>query len=181
MKTYVFLERRFSPPLEPADVLALAAGAAGCFGMHRVNWRHSLLSSDGSRMLCSFDAPDMESARIAMRQSDVDTTNFWRGNIQNAPNVGPQDMRQANVLVERSFDAAVELSQIQDLEDAGLRCLEIRRVRFLRTFFSFDRKRMICLYAAPDAESVRQAQVEAGVPFDEAWAFQLIEPSATPT
>jgi hypothetical protein len=35
---------------------------------------------------------------------------------------------------------------------------------------------MICLYEAPDAESVRQAQREAGVPFDEAWAFARYGP-----
>ena len=33
---------------------------------------------------------------------------------------------------------------------------------------------MLCLYEAPDAESVRQAQREAGVPFERAWAFEAI-------
>ena len=28
---------------------------------------------------------------------------------------------------------------------------------------------MICVYQAPDAESVRRAQKEIGMPFDEVW------------
>jgi len=68
------------------------------------------------------------------------------------------------------------LQKIQDIENAGIGCLESRNVRFIRTFFSADQKRMICLYAAPDAESVRQAQREAGVPFEEAWTFRAVDP-----
>jgi uncharacterized protein DUF4242 len=47
-------------------------------------------------------------------------------------------------------------------------------VTFLRTFFSRDRKRMLCLYEAPDAESVRVAEGKAGVPFERAWACERI-------
>jgi len=175
--TYLFLERQFESPLTPADVLAMAAAAAGCFGIHRVNWHLSLLSNDGRRMVCSFSAPDAESARIAMRKSAIDSTILWRGNIHDGPGIGAPDVLHANVLVERRFDAPVELQQIQAIEDAGWRCLETRRVRFLRTFFSTDRKRMLCLYAAPDAESVRQAQREAGVPMSDAWPFRLLGPT----
>jgi len=175
--TYLFLERRFEPALMPADVMAMAVNAAGCFGLHRVNWHYSLLSTDGHRMVCSFSAPDAESARIAMRQSSIDSTNLWRGHICDAPHVNAQDVLQANVLVERSFEQRVSLQEIQDIEDAGLGCLQSRRVRFIRTFFAADQKRMLCLYAAPDTESVREAQRQAGVPFADAWPFRLLGPT----
>lgn len=73
------------------------------------------------------------------------------------------------VLVERRFDKPVTFGDIQKLEDEGSWCLRNYKVRFIKTFFSRDRKRMICLYEAPDAESVRLAEEQANVPYDKAW------------
>lgn len=174
--TDLFLERSFNPGLARQDVLHFAELGADCFGMHRVAWNRSFLSSDGHKLYCWFTAPDMESARIAMRQTDTDMRKLWRCDVHEAPGITEKDFANANVLVERSFDKPVTLQEIQDIEDAGFNCLESRNVRFVRTFFSHDRKRMICLYEAPDAESVRQAQREAGVPFNDAWAFQPVGP-----
>ena len=79
------------------------------------------------------------------------------------------------VLVERRFEKAIEFADIQDLEDAGSSCLDIHHVRFLKSFFSKDRRRMLCLYEAPDAESVRLAEDQAKVPYDRAWTCQRIQ------
>lgn len=175
--TDIFLERNFESPISPSDVMAMSDEGAGCFSMHKVGWRGSLLSTDGYRLFCWFRAPDMESARIAMRQLGVDISVFWRGTVHDAPGLEERDIAAASILVERSFDQGVELQEIQDIEDAGIGCLEMRDVRFIRTCFSQDRKRMICLYEAPDAESVRQAQREAGVPFNEVWPFLALGPA----
>ena len=174
--TDMFLERKYDPPLGPEDILELVAASSGCLDMHRVEWHGSCLSNDGRKLLCWYRAPDMESARVAMRQLNVDLSTLWRGTVHDAPGVGEKEIAAANVLVERKFDQSIPLQQIQDIEDAGIGCLESRNVRFIRTFFSADQKRMICLYVAPDAESVRQAQREAGVPFTEAWTFQAVDP-----
>jgi len=172
--TDMFLERQFTPPLTREGVMEMAHEASACFGIHGVEWMHSCLANDGRKMFCWFRAPDMESGRIAMRQSDFDARVLWRGHVHDAPGLRPEDLAAANILVERQFDDGVELQHIQDIEDAGVACLDSRNVRFIRTFFSADQKRMICLYEAPDAESVRQAQREAGVPFEDAWAFRAV-------
>ena len=178
--TEMILERHFDPAMSPVEVLELALDAAGCFGMHRVRWNASYLAADGHRMMCSFSAPDMESARIALRQVNSDPTCLWNCSVHDAPGLEREDIDKANVLVARSFVDGVSLQEIQDIEDAGIGCLKTRNVRFLRTFFSADRKRMVCLYQAPDAESVRQAQREAGVPFEDAWAFTRLRPDSFP-
>jgi hypothetical protein len=49
----------------------------------------------------------------------------------------------------------------------------MRRVKLLRTFLSCDRLRMICEYLAPDAESVREANTQAGLPFERIWTAQV--------
>jgi hypothetical protein len=78
------------------------------------------------------------------------------------------------VVVERAFAEPVAFEDVQAIESRGSWCLEAHSVRFLKTYFSRDRRRMVCLYEAPDAESVRTAERKAGVPFDEAWAAEVI-------
>lgn len=80
------------------------------------------------------------------------------------------------VLVERTFTEPVSFEEIQALEDAGSWCLDAYRVTFLKTLFAEDRRRMLCVYEAPDAEAVRSAERKAGVPFDLAWPCKYIDP-----
>lgn len=174
--TDLFLERDFDPPMTVEDVQEMSRQSRGCFGLHHVTWRASMLSLDGRKMLCRFQAPDAESARIALRTLNADITNLWPGTVHDAPGTTAADQALANVLVERGFDEPVTLESVQALEDAGAGCLATHRVAFLRTFFSADQKRMICLYRAPDAESVRLAQREAGMPVERVWAFTVVRP-----
>lgn len=172
----VFLERTFDAPLAAADVLGSAGESQGCFGVHRINWRGSALALDGRRMLCHFQAPDAESVRVALRFMGADTGRVWPGTIHEPSGTFDSERSAANVLVERQFEEPVALEAIQAAEDAHAACLEANRVTFLRTYFSLDRKRMICLYHAPDAESVRLVQREAQMPFEDVWSFSPVHP-----
>jgi hypothetical protein len=81
----------------------------------------------------------------------------------------------ANIVVERTFD---QPPTDEDLTAAGIRerpCLEMYGVAWRRSLLSADRLRMICQYEAPDAESVRKVQREAGNGFDRAWSGTVIE------
>lgn len=174
----VFLERSFKRPLETAFVMTVTLAAQGCFDLHRVAWQGSLLAKDGRRLLCHFRAPDAESARTGLRQAGADVTSLWPGSVHEAPGEVPTS---ANVLVERTFDEPVTIERIQAIEDAGSACLQNYRVHFVRTFFSRSGRRMICLYRAPDAESVRLAQHQSGMPVTRVWACQRIAPPGPST
>lgn len=175
MSADLILERRFEPPLSPVDVLERASDSGWCFKMHRVQWEASYLASTGRTMICWFTAPDAEAARLALRRAGAEIARLWRGTVHDAPVAA-----SPNVVVERSFTAPVVLDDIQAIESAAAWCLESHRVRFARTFFSADRKRMLCLYEAPDAESVRLAQREAAMPVDAVWAFRTLGPEMLP-
>jgi len=150
--------------------------AGHCFQLHGVQWHGSLLAVGGLRMLCHFNSPDAESVRIALRQSGGQTGPVWSGTVHEAPTLPGADPGYSNVLVTRRWDHSVELADIQAIEDAGAWCLEAHDVQFVRTFLATDRRRMDCLYRAPDAESVRLAQVQAGMPVDRVWAFEALVP-----
>jgi hypothetical protein len=174
--TDIFLERNFDPPLSFDDACSGAARTGWCFTAHNVEWRSSFLATGGQQMLCWFRAPDAESARLALRSLHADVRVLWTGTVHDAP-----EPPVPNVLVKRTFDEPVALEKIQALGDAGAWCAQAHRVKFAQTFFSLDRKRMICLFRAPDAESVRLVQREAGMSLDEVWSFERIGPDTLPS
>src|SRR5262245_36309890 len=159
--TEVFLERDFDPPFTPNGVNRLMGKYGWCFDLYKVDWQASYLATDGAHMLCWFKSPDAEAARNAVRKSGGDVRRLWIGDMHEARDASAL---VANVAVERSFTEPGVVADLQAQEDAHASCLGAHQVRFVRTFAARDRKRMICLYAAPDAESVRLAQRTAGMP-----------------
>jgi len=84
MPTNLFLERTFDTPLSVADVHAHARESFWCYELYKVDWCGSFLSTDGRTMICSFVAPDAESARQALRHSGTDTRRLWAGTVHEA-------------------------------------------------------------------------------------------------
>ena len=76
----------------------------------------------------------------------------------------------SRIIVERKFDEPEAFD-----EDRFAWCLEQRRVKFIRSYFSKDRRRMICEYEAPDAEAVREVQRTASMPFERIWAAEVFD------
>ena len=176
--THVFVERQWEQPRTDADLELMMENSAGCLARHRCDWNGSLLSADRRELVCHFSGPDTESVRIALRQAGSPYSAAWAGTVHDAPGFTAADLEKANVLVARRFEEPVDIADIQALEDAGRGCLDTHRVRFVRSIFSRDRKRMLCLYAAPDAESVRLAQREAQMPVERVWSFQRLKPDS---
>ena len=81
----------------------------------------------------------------------------------------------ARIMVERLFDESRSFEDLQAQEDAFAWCAEQHQVKFLRSYFSKDRKRMICEYEAPDAEAVRKLQRTASMPFERIWTALVFE------
>lgn len=78
------------------------------------------------------------------------------------------------IIVERSFEAPLTQEELAAVEARMAPCLELYQVRWIRSFWSSDRKRMICEYDAPDLASVRNVQREAAAKFDRAWAADVL-------
>jgi len=171
---FVILEQCLPPPVRIADVEALECQSEWCRQQYRVRHVSSLLSIDGQHLVCLFDAPDAEALRSVMRQLSQPYAALWAASVHAPPQQPPTaplpTSEPALVVVERRFPQPVDFESVQAIEERGARCLEAHRVRFLRTYFARDRCRMICLYNAPDAESVRVAQTQAGMMLERAWA-----------
>jgi hypothetical protein len=83
------------------------------------------------------------------------------------------------VVVERTFTDPVTYESIKAAFDRQPGCLEAHRVVYLKSYVARDQKRMVCLYEAPDAESVRRVQDKVQAPFLRAWPALAI-PFAEP-
>lgn len=76
-------------------------------------------------------------------------------------------------VLETSFDPPLtdeEHSRVGSLLD---NCLKLRGARWMRSYLSVDRRRMICEFEAADAETVREAYRMAGQPFERCWPAYL--------
>src|SRR5512145_2899613 len=167
--TNMFLERTFDEAFTRDDVLEVGRESASCLDLHRVRWHGSFLAGNGHTMICRFSAADMESARLALRDPDVDLSRFWSGTVHKSGKPGAP-----NVVVERSFAAPARFEDIAAIGLGKPWCWETHRVTHTHSFFSLDGKRMLCFYDAPDAEAVRVAQREAAMPASAVWAGELI-------
>ena len=79
----------------------------------------------------------------------------------------------AKLVLEQTFETPVTA---QDLDDMAKRmdvCLVAHGARWLRSYLSKDRKRMICEFEAADAEQVRESARSAGIPFESCWSADV--------
>lgn len=84
-------------------------------------------------------------------------------------------MSLQRIVVERSYDAPHTEADMMVVASRMKPCLEAYQVSWKRTVVSSDRKRIVCEYEAPDAETVRRIQHEAGAQFDRIWVGDVIE------
>jgi hypothetical protein len=79
-----------------------------------------------------------------------------------------------HVIVERNFDTPFTREELDAIEMRMKPCLDLYNVRWIRSYWSSDRRRMVCEYEAADVASVRNVQREAGARFDRAWSAEVL-------
>lgn len=175
--TEVLIERHPDAPLTAADATAIIEGGNDCRAIHRLTWHRSLLSNDGQQMLCHLTSPDLESVRIALKSAPVPMeVDIWSCTVTDAPGLTLDELAQANVLASFRSELPFTREQLASVDGSSGVCLKNHRVRLLRTFTASDRRRVIGLCSAADAESVRIALRDATLPVERVWAFRQFCP-----
>ncbi len=85
-----------------------------------------------------------------------------------------------HLIVEQTFEPPLTDEEHARLGQALDKCLEAYDARWMRSYLSADRRRMVCEFQAADAEAVRTSYRSAGVRFDRVWTAELYarEPTA---
>lgn len=173
--TDVFVERRFDPPLRPQELDAKPRRVD--FTTRGITWRESLLDRNGRRMLCRFDAPDEATLEDALRQERVQVDAVWAGRILRLGSAAPEDAPAAGgalVLAQHRTVEPVTFAALRTVESLCAWCLDKHRIRLVRVLLAVDFRRIVYLYRAPDAESVRLAHRQAGLGLDIVWPYEEV-------
>jgi hypothetical protein len=170
----VLVERRFDSPVRYEDIVALETAGVRCHEIRSVRFRKSFFSRDRRRMLCLFEAPDAESVRDAESQARVPFNRAWTcTNLQGSSNGNAGSADAEYVVVERLFPEAVTPDFVSTaLRQSGW-CLDLHGAEYIESFLGSDGRHMVCLFRAPDAEAVRRANQQGGVPYTDVWTASL--------
>jgi hypothetical protein len=84
------------------------------------------------------------------------------------------------VLVERAFESPIDLAELRAREDRVAFCLKANRVKSLQSLVASDRRHMLCMYDAADAEAVRCTQRVAELSVEHVWPATVAVEHALP-
>jgi hypothetical protein len=87
--------------------------------------------------------------------------------------VSSKEVSMARVVMEQTFDRPLTDEEHARVAQRLDGCLDLRRGAWVRSYLAADRKRMVCEFDAPDAESVRQAVRSAGLASDRVWTADV--------
>ena len=79
----------------------------------------------------------------------------------------------AHLIVEQTFETPLTDEEHGRLGQRLDGCLAAYGARWMRSYLSTDRRRMVCEFEAPDAEAVRTSYRSAGVGFERVWPAEL--------
>ncbi len=79
----------------------------------------------------------------------------------------------AVLVLEQTFTDPISAEELNATAKRVDRCLEQHGARWMRSYLSKDRLRLICEFEAPDAEQVRASYRSAGVTFDRCWTADV--------
>lgn len=79
----------------------------------------------------------------------------------------------AHVIVEQAFTEPLTDERYAVFSKKLDPCIEVRHGMWRRSALALDKKRLICEFEAPDAESVREAFRMAGLPYERIYAVEV--------
>lgn len=168
----IIVERSFAEPVDMPALEARERRVAWCLQQHGVHALFSWVAKDGRCAVCFYDAPDAESVRVTQRTGELPFDHVWRAQelpVEPARSEPPL-AGSAVVIVQRELSEPMGVSDVQALRARVASCHDAHRARLRTSYLQPGGRRMLCCFEAPDAESVRTAQRQSGVPMLRAWS-----------
>lgn len=172
--TDVLVERKYGEPLTDEILRRNLEQALSCLDLHHVEWQHSFLSPDRRELICHFKARDAESVRLALQQAGAQRGLAWSGTVHDAP--GATEPFDGGILVCRSASEPTRFETTGTTGSAEVLSLSTHRVSLLRCYVSKDRRRMLGVYRAADAEAVRLALRDDSATCESVWSCCHLRP-----
>lgn len=166
MSEVVVVERWYEEPQDLARMQGAEDAVAWCLEQHAVTFLHTFASPDRCRVMCVYRAPDVEAVRVTQRTAGLRVDLAWA-----ARPLGEGALPEGDCfVVERSFPGPLTEAQAAAAISGARSCLDIHRAELARSFLARDGMRMVCVFRAPDAETVRTVNRQVQIPYDKIWA-----------
>jgi hypothetical protein len=179
----VIVERVLPRPTTLVEIEALDRDSQWCISAHGAAAVLHAIQADGLRSICVYRAPDIEAMRrisdtLKLRAHTTlwSAVEHWSPAYSDRPELVSMNDERVIGLVERRFDKPMAFSEAEAIEAAQSHCLQIGRVRFLRSYLARDGRRMLCLYSAPDLEAIRTATRLIDLPVEGTLAVMVRVP-----
>jgi hypothetical protein len=169
----VLLERRFEQPIEFDEIQKLENAGAWSLDTHDVRLLKTFFSKDRRRMLCLYEAPDAAAVRLAEDQAKVPYDRAWTCKVIQSKEPSSDVSAKEYVVAERVFRSPVTEDFVSSALCTGSWCLDLYRLSHVESFLGNDGLKMVCVFRAPDAESVRNFSDRVSVPYTDVWTASL--------
>lgn len=165
--------------LEEADRIGLP-----CLQAHGVTWRYSLLSKDRDQMICIFDAPDAASVRNSYAKLGIQKRAIWAGELIQPKGTQPSPDWAECYVIEAHYPSLGE-EEWNKVEQNFSQFFMESGMKWLHSYVSLDRTRVVYELDALDAETIQNAHHRFGIPYgsygvapgaNRIWSAQLLIP-----
>lgn len=176
----VVLERTFSPdlstPITFDDWTQINHTLDGCLEARQVHWLHSLVSVNGDRSICLFQAPYTEMVRASCRQARMPFQQIWTANLWVAKDRQSLTQAAALMIAEVNYNPPITHTIHEATKHQAKSCLDELNIQSAFSIIAVDGTRSVCVFSASNAEVVRSLYRKIGMPFKQVWKATLIQP-----
>lgn len=176
----VIVERSFNTPLPmPMTYEAweeMHQEVDSCLHLRGVTWIRSLISQDGHRCICDFEAPYADAVREACRESGIAFERVWRAEIWSGRDADAAFLCQSPISAEVTYAPPMTQERWDVQSQLAKSCFIEHGIQPLVTLMAPDGRQSVCLFDASSLDVVRSAYRKLGISFKQVWRSQLIAP-----
>jgi hypothetical protein len=177
---FAVLERTFSPSLAAPVTLdhwmQVNHMLDGCLEARQVQWLHSLVSVNGDRSICLFQAPYADTVREACRQARMPFQQIWSADLWLPDDAQPFPQGTSLILAEVNYEPPITRTIYDATRRQAKGCLDELNIQSAFSIVALDGTHSVCLFSASSAEQVRSLYRKFGMPFKRVWKASFIQP-----
>ena len=173
----------FSPPLTAPITyeawMQTTQSLEGCRAVRNIQWLYSLVSVQGDRSICLFEAPTTEMVREACYEAGMSFQQVYPA--QQWFDQEPKSFQDDFLMVaEVHYDPPITKSIYESAKQQAAGCFRELNIQHAWSVVTLDGTRSHCVFSAACAEDVRSLYRKLNAPFDRVWKATLIQPFHAP-
>jgi cyclohexanone monooxygenase len=161
-------------PLDRDGIRRLARLA--CLDLHRVRWLRGYVATDGTRMLCWYQARHAESVRLVLKQQGAVVRDVWPTAVIDANDAEPCVTDRDCSVAEFEFEPSLGNEQMHSTSERVIGALHGAGHVLRQAFVSNNGARLVCVIDGSDSAAVAACLRAATVAATAVWPAVARDP-----